>query len=213
MRVHGTLPLSGDCRASPACATGGWVCAHGAHCGLGCVRHCPACGPAALRRMPHGRHHAAGNTQRTLCGRQQTTDNRTTCGRHLHRHWAHPLPHLHRYWAHPCHIHIGTDISTETGRTPATSAPRLGSPPPHLHRHWAHPPAHICTGTGLPLPRPHRDSARCNVATACCRSPCRAAAASATTSGMPQARTARMRMQALICTHAPMRAAVRCTKG
>jgi hypothetical protein len=75
---------------------------------------------------------------------------------------------------------------TGTGLTPATSTsalispPRLGAPPPHLHRDWAHPrhictdtgptPAHICTGTGLPLPRPHRDSARCVVATARCRS-------------------------------------------
>jgi hypothetical protein len=44
--------------------------------------------------------------------------------------------------AHPCHICTGTAL------TPATSAPRLGSPLPHLHRDWAY-PAHICTGTGL----------------------------------------------------------------
>jgi hypothetical protein len=43
----------------------------------------------------------------------------------------------------PCHICAGT------GRTPATSAPGLGSPLPHLHRDWAH-PCHICTGTGRP---------------------------------------------------------------
>jgi hypothetical protein len=33
-----------------------------------------------------------------------------------------PLPHLHRDWAHPSHI------CTETGLTPPTSAPGLGSP-------------------------------------------------------------------------------------
>jgi hypothetical protein len=36
-------------------------------------------------------------------------------------------------------------ICSATGLTPATSAPRLGSPLPHLHRDWAH-PCHICTG-------------------------------------------------------------------
>jgi hypothetical protein len=36
----------------------------------------------------------------------------------------------------------------------ATSAPRLGPPPPHPHRDWAH-PRHIRTGTGLPPPHPH----------------------------------------------------------
>jgi len=40
---------------------------------------------------------------------------------------------------------------TGTWLTPATSAPRLGSPCPHLYRDWAH-PAHICTGTGLTPP-------------------------------------------------------------
>ncbi len=35
----------------------------------------------------------------------------------------------HRDWAYPSH--------TETGLTPATSAPGLGSPRPHLHRHLA----------------------------------------------------------------------------
>ncbi len=56
------------------------------------------------------------------------------------------------------------------GRTPATSAPVLGSPLPHLRRDWAH-PCHICTGTGLapatsaprlgaPLPHLRRDWAR-----------------------------------------------------
>jgi hypothetical protein len=37
---------------------------------------------------------------------------------------------------------------TETGLTPATSAPGLASPLPHLHQDWAH-RCHICTGTGL----------------------------------------------------------------
>ncbi len=56
----------------------------------------------------------------------------------LHRGKSHP----HRAWAHPRHI------CAETGLTPATSAPGLGSPPPHLRRDWAH-PCHICTGTGF----------------------------------------------------------------
>ena len=33
--------------------------------------------------------------------------------------------------------HIAAAICTETGLTPATSAPGLGSPLPHLHRDWA----------------------------------------------------------------------------
>ena len=45
-------------------------------------------------------------------------------------------------WAHSCHI------CAETGLTPATSAPGLGSPLPHLRRDLAH-PCHICAGTGL----------------------------------------------------------------
>ena len=43
-------------------------------------------------------------------------------GPHLRRDWAHPGPHLHRDRAHPGHI------CAETGLTPATSAPGLGSP-------------------------------------------------------------------------------------
>jgi hypothetical protein len=48
-------------------------------------------------------------------------------------------PHLHRDSPHHCHICIGTGLNpatsaSETGRTPATSAPGLGSPLPHLHR-------------------------------------------------------------------------------
>jgi hypothetical protein len=57
-------------------------------------------------------------------------------------------------------------LRSETGLTPATSAPGLGSPLPHLHRDWAR-PSHICTGTALtpatsapglrsPLPHVHR---------------------------------------------------------
>ena len=60
MRVHRTLPLSGDCRAPPACAAGGWVRAHGAHCGVVCGRQCPARGPAAPRRMLHGSARSLG---------------------------------------------------------------------------------------------------------------------------------------------------------
>jgi hypothetical protein len=49
--------------------------------------------------------------------------------------------HLDRDWARPFQIFTGDGLS------PATSAPRLGSPLPHLHRDWAH-RCHICTGTG-----------------------------------------------------------------
>ena len=66
------------------------------------------------------------------------------------------LPHPHRdcQWAHPCHI------CSRTGRTPATSAPGLGSPLPHLHRGWAHPceaPAATTSAAelGAPGPLPH----------------------------------------------------------
>ena len=81
---------------------------------------------------------------------------------HLHRDWAHLMPttapglgshlmpHIHRGWPRRCHICIGT------GRIPATSAPRLGLPPPHLHR----------KGLGSPLPHLHRDWARrCHICT------------------------------------------------
>ncbi len=52
-----------------------------------------------------------------------------------HRYRARPMPHLRRDWAQPGHICTGT------GRTPATSAPGLGSPRPQLHRDWAQPTA------------------------------------------------------------------------
>ena len=58
-----------------------------------------------------------------------------------------------RDWAHPCHICTGTRLSPATsaprlGSPVPTSAPRLGSPLPHLHRDSAF-PCHICTGAGI----------------------------------------------------------------
>jgi hypothetical protein len=117
-------------------------------------------------------HHAMGNFRHAVDDftsaidiNPEAPDSYTLRGQVLtHR------PHLHRDRACPCHI------CTETGLTPPTSAPGLGSPLPHLHRDWAC-PCHICTGTGvapstsapgpgLPLPHLHRDWAHpCSPAT------------------------------------------------
>jgi hypothetical protein len=83
----------------------------------------------------------------------------------LHRDWAHPSPHLHRDRARACHVRAEDCVhrrcicaerasapsGAETGHTPSSAVPGMGSPRHSCARTWARPSPHLHLDLGSPL--------------------------------------------------------------
>jgi hypothetical protein len=119
--------------ASSSCVYVRLMCVRVCVCIVMSCRELHADCAAPVHRNGRERHHVRRGrlsrpdfdrkTSRAVLGRHRHVGHRSA---RLHRDQANRCPHLH----HPCHICI------RSGLTPATSAPRPGSPLPHPHRDW-----------------------------------------------------------------------------